>query len=68
VQKLEEEVRVNAYIVEEKLPRELASKKRHVATLDQVANGPAMGHSDLQNVRNKVNSASLKAYLNLWND
>ena len=41
-QKLEEEAKVNAYIVTEKLPRELAGKKAAVESLEVVLNQPAM--------------------------
>ena len=41
-QKLEEETKVNAYIVTEKLPRELAGKKAAVESLEVVLNQPAM--------------------------
>ncbi|CAG0892043.1 unnamed protein product, partial [Darwinula stevensoni] len=54
MQKLEEEVRVNTYIVEEKLPRELAQKKIGVETMQRVAAEPAMGQNELQNIKSKI--------------
>ena len=54
VQNLEEETRVNTYLVKDKLPNEIASKKKSVNELQRVVSEPAMGQSDLDAITQKV--------------
>lgn len=54
LEKLEEETRVNSYMVTEKLPKEIAAKKKAVQDLQKVVNEPAMGQSDLDDLNDKV--------------
>jgi len=61
LQKLEEEAKVNAYIVNEKLPRELEGKRQAVASLQRVLNQPAMGQGDLQELKNRIRDANNEA-------
>ena len=50
LQKMEEETRVNRYIVTQKLPKEMSSKKKIVESLIKVTNLPAMGQNDITDV------------------
>ncbi|KAG7157671.1 Intraflagellar transport protein 81-like [Homarus americanus] len=70
LQRLEEDVNVNTYIVKEKLPKELSAKERYVAILERVAAQPAMGQQEIDSVNkqiraltteiNKLNEARMK--------
>ena len=61
LQKLEEEAKVNAYIVMEKLPRELEQKKHAVTSLEKVLNQPALTQGDLQELKKRINDANTEA-------
>ena len=61
LQKLEEEAKVNAYIVNEKLPRELEQKKQAVASLEKVLNQPALTQNDLQELKKRIKDANTEA-------
>ena len=50
LQKMEEETRVNRYIVTQKLPKEMSSKKKIVESLMRVTNLPALGQNDITDV------------------
>lgn len=54
LQRLEEDVNVNSYIVNDKLPKEVAAKQRIVSTLQRVAAQPAMGQQELEAVNKQV--------------
>lgn len=54
LQKLEEEVRVNSYLVKEKLPNGIASTQRYLQDLQKVVTEPAMGQSDLDKLNSKI--------------
>ena len=54
LQRLEEEAKVNAYIVQEKLPREVETRRAAVASLQRVLAQPAMGQQDLQQLRTRI--------------
>lgn len=54
MKKLEEEINFNTYLVTEKLPRELESKKNSTYILQKVAAEPAMSQSDLSVLESKV--------------
>lgn len=57
LRRLEEEAKINSYMVSEKLPRELEAMRRSVHFLQKVAAEPAMGHADLQELEEKVRAA-----------
>lgn len=54
MKKLEEEMNFNSYLVTEKIPRELESKKNSVYFLQKVVAEPAMSQSDLNVLEVKV--------------
>ena len=54
LQRLEEETRANSYIVKERLPKDIESRKKTVVDLQRVVAEPAMGQGDLDELHNKV--------------
>ncbi|KAJ1093133.1 hypothetical protein NDU88_006242 [Pleurodeles waltl] len=54
MQRLEEEIKFNSYMVTEKLPKELESKKQALHFLQKVATEPAMGQSELNELEVKI--------------
>lgn len=54
MKKLEEEINFNSYLVTEKIPRELESKKNSTYFLQKVVAEPAMSQSDLNALEVKV--------------
>lgn len=57
MKKLEEEINFNSYLVTEKIPRELESKKNSAYFLQKVVSEPAMSQSDLSVIEIKVSRA-----------
>uniref|UniRef100_A0A8D0L8M6 Uncharacterized protein n=1 Tax=Sphenodon punctatus TaxID=8508 RepID=A0A8D0L8M6_SPHPU len=47
MKRLEEEIKFSSYLVSEKCPKELESKKQSLYFLQKVVAEPAMGQSDL---------------------
>ncbi|XP_078083589.1 intraflagellar transport protein 81 homolog [Mustelus asterias] len=54
MKRLDEEIKFNTYMVSDKLPKELESKKKTVHYLQKVVAEPAMGHSDLSELEAKI--------------
>jgi len=54
ITKMEEEANVSAYIVREKLPRELESKRKAVEELQRVTGQQALGQDDINALKTKV--------------
>ncbi|XP_019740683.1 intraflagellar transport protein 81 homolog [Hippocampus comes] len=54
MKRLEEEIKINSYMVSEKLPKELEVLRRTVQYLQKVASEPAMGHGDLLELGQKI--------------
>ncbi|XP_017931954.1 intraflagellar transport protein 81 homolog [Manacus vitellinus] len=58
MKKLEEEINFNSYLVTEKMPRELESKKASVYLLQKVVAEPAMTQSDLTALQSEINEVN----------
>uniref|UniRef100_A0A3Q3STC8 Intraflagellar transport protein 81 homolog n=1 Tax=Mastacembelus armatus TaxID=205130 RepID=A0A3Q3STC8_9TELE len=54
IRRLEEEIKINSYMVSEKLPKELEGMRRTVQYLQKVASEPAMGQDDLHELEDKI--------------
>ncbi|KAE8291649.1 Intraflagellar transport protein 81-like protein [Larimichthys crocea] len=54
MKRLEEEIKINSYMVSEKLPKELEGMRRTVQYLHKIASEPAMGQADLQELEDKI--------------
>lgn len=57
MKRLEEEIKFNSYMVTDKLPKELDSKKRTVQYLQKVVAEPAMGQAELGELEDQVSYA-----------
>lgn len=56
MKRLEEKIKINRYMVSEKLPKELEGLRRAVQYLQKVSSEPAMGQADVQELEDKVQS------------
>ncbi|XP_042276951.1 intraflagellar transport protein 81 homolog [Thunnus albacares] len=54
MKRLEEEIKINSYMVSEKLPKELEGMRHTVQYLQKVSSEPAMGQADLQELEDKI--------------
>ncbi|KFM67817.1 Intraflagellar transport protein 81-like protein, partial [Stegodyphus mimosarum] len=54
VQKLEESIKVNSYLVKEKLPKEMASQRKYISDLQKIVSQPALSHADLEQINKKI--------------
>lgn len=48
------DIKINSYMVSEKLPKELEAMRNSVQFLQKVVSEPAMSHADLQELEEKV--------------
>lgn len=55
MRRLEEEIKINTYIVVEKLPKELERTRHTLNFLQKVVSEPTVGTTELQDMQNKVN-------------
>ncbi len=62
MQRLEEETRANGYIVKERLPKDVSTRKKAVQDLQKVVAVPAMGQSDLEDLQNQVHTFPLLSH------
>ncbi|XP_038619172.1 intraflagellar transport protein 81 homolog isoform X1 [Tachyglossus aculeatus] len=58
MKRLEEEIKFNTYMVSEKFPKELETKKKEIDLLQKVVAEPAMGHSDILELETKINEVN----------
>ncbi|RDD46608.1 Intraflagellar transport protein 81-like protein [Trichoplax sp. H2] len=58
IDKIEEENRVNYYLCNDKLPKEIASSKKLKEDLEKVLIEPAMSKSDLDAINNEISSVT----------
>uniref|UniRef100_A0A3B3ZJ20 Intraflagellar transport protein 81 homolog n=1 Tax=Periophthalmus magnuspinnatus TaxID=409849 RepID=A0A3B3ZJ20_9GOBI len=54
MKRLEEEIKINSYMVFEKLPKELDSMRKTVQFLQKVVSEPAMSQADIQELEDKI--------------
>ncbi|XP_015917332.1 intraflagellar transport protein 81 homolog isoform X2 [Parasteatoda tepidariorum] len=54
VQKLEESIKVNSYLVKDKLPKEVSAQKKFILDLQRIVSQPALSRSDLDQINNKI--------------
>ncbi|XP_054906478.1 intraflagellar transport protein 81 homolog [Poeciliopsis prolifica] len=54
MKRLEEEIKINSYMVTEKLPKELEGLRRTVQYMQKVSSEPAVGQADLQEMEGKI--------------
>ena len=54
LQRMEEETKVNAYIVSQKLPKELEAGSKAVDNLQKVISQPALGGEDIKALQDKI--------------
>ena len=60
--KIEEENKVYEYMVNDKLPKEIDSKRKIIAELQNVLSLPAIDQNDLQNLQAKVRRRNRREY------
>ncbi|KXJ17310.1 intraflagellar transport protein 81 homolog [Exaiptasia diaphana] len=58
IRRLDEENKVNVYLCQDKLPKEIEGKQKYSRDLQKVANEPAMGHSDLDELNKNIKTLS----------
>ncbi|XP_041642411.1 intraflagellar transport protein 81 homolog [Cheilinus undulatus] len=54
MKRLEEEIKINSYMVTEKLPKDLQGMRHTVQFLQKVASEPAMGQADIQELEDQI--------------
>ncbi|XP_071950346.1 intraflagellar transport protein 81 homolog isoform X2 [Antedon mediterranea] len=54
IQKLDEENKVNAYLCQDKLPKEIENKRKACRDLEKVVHEPAMGQADLDDLYGQI--------------
>ena len=59
IQRMEEETRVNSYIVTQKLPKELETQQSAVSSLQKVISQPALGQDDIKALKEKIKAAQV---------
>ncbi|KAM4707425.1 intraflagellar transport protein 81 homolog [Discoglossus pictus] len=58
MRRLEEEMKFNSYMVSEKLPKELETKRQTLCFLQKVVNEPAMSQTDLTELEAKIHEVN----------
>ncbi len=54
IQRLEEENKVNTYMLKDKVPKEISTTRKTTQDLQRVVAEPAMGQSDLEDINQQV--------------
>ena len=57
IQTLEEQTTTNKYLVSEMRPKEIDQLKKNIHELQKIVSEPAMGQSDLDAIRQRVNKS-----------
>ncbi|KAK7873068.1 hypothetical protein R5R35_000352 [Gryllus longicercus] len=60
LQRLEEETNVATYIVKQKLPKEIETRRKEVEILQNVAAEPALGRGDIDALNNKIQQVNIE--------
>ncbi|XP_033126976.1 intraflagellar transport protein 81 homolog [Anneissia japonica] len=60
IQKLDEENKVNAYLCQDKLPKEIENKRKACKDLERVVHEPAMGQADLDVLLGKIKNLNME--------
>lgn len=60
IKRLEEENKVNMYLCQEKLPKEIEGKKKYARDLQSVADEPAMGQNDIDDLNKRIKQLSVE--------
>ncbi|TWW60713.1 intraflagellar transport protein 81 homolog isoform X1 [Takifugu flavidus] len=60
MKKLEEENKINSYMVSEKLPKELEAMRHRVRYLQKMTTEPAMGQADVQELEEKIKEVDMQ--------
>ncbi len=60
LQKIEEETKVNTYIVTQKLPKEIEARRKMVDNLQRVIDQPALGQDDIVSLKDKIKSTRIE--------
>ncbi|XP_046854329.1 intraflagellar transport protein 81 homolog [Xenia sp. Carnegie-2017] len=58
LRKLEEEYKVNSYLYQEKIPKDIAAKQKAVTDIQRVIDEPAMGQSELDQLNRQIGMLS----------
>lgn len=60
MQKIEEETKVNTYIVMQKLPKEIEAKRKTVENLQKVIDQPALGQDDIASLKENIKTTRVE--------
>ena len=60
LQKIEEETKVNTYIVMQKLPKEIETKRKTVENLQKVIDQPALGQDDIASLKENIKTTRVE--------
>jgi intraflagellar transport protein 81 len=63
VAKLEDDVRVNAYLVDEKLPKEIESYKLKLRDCEVVASKTVMSQAELNEIKKKIDDTNKELHV-----
>ncbi|XP_028405978.1 intraflagellar transport protein 81 homolog isoform X1 [Dendronephthya gigantea] len=58
VRKLEEECKINSYLCQDKIPKDIEAKQKAIGDIQRVIDEPAMGQSDLDQLNQQIRQLS----------